>query len=106
MHAVQNDSTKNYIQKNHEIDTIFVRDSIFVKEYLRGDTVYLTRTEYRDRWRVRMVHDTVRDTQYVTEVIEDPPVRYVPKFHKWSTAILWLIIIAYIAYLFIRRKIP
>ena len=106
MHAVQNDSTKNYIQKNHEIDTIFVRDSIFVKEYLRGDTVYLTRTEYRDRWRVRMVHDTVRDTQYVTEVIEHPPVRYVPKFHKWSTAILWLIIIAYIAYLFIRRKIP
>ena len=102
MHAVQNDSTKNYIQKNHEIDTIFVRDSIFVKEYLRGDTVYLTRTEYRDRWRTRVVHDTVQHTEYVDRVVEKTPERYIPKFHKWCTGLFLAISILLISYCVLR----
>lgn len=89
----------------HSVDTIFCHDSIFVREVLKGDTVYLTRVEWRDRWRVREVHDTIHDTQYVERIIEHPPRTYTPKFYKWSTAILWIGIIAYIAYLFLRNKI-
>ena len=74
------------------IDTVVLRDSIFVREVQRGDTVYLTRVEYRDRWRTRMVHDTVRDTQYITQTIEHPPERYVPKFYKWSAAALYILL--------------
>ena len=73
------------------IDTIVMRDSVYVREVMRGDTVYLTRTEWRDRWRTRVVHDTVRHTEYVDRVVEKPPERYVPKFYRWCTGLLFAI---------------
>ena len=86
-------------------DTVVLRDSIFVREVQRGDTVYLTRTEYRDRWRTQLVHDTVRDTQYITQTIEHPPERYVPKFYKWCTVILWALLIFFILRFFFAFKL-
>ena len=80
------------------IDTIVMHDSVYVREVQRGDTVYLTRTEWRDRWRVRVVHDTVRHTEYVDRVVEKPPERYVPKFYKWCTGLFWAIIAGVILY--------
>ena len=74
------------------VDTIYLHDSVFVREVMRGDTVYLTRTEWRDRWRTRVVHDTVRHTEYVDRVVEKPPERYVPPFYKRCTIALWAII--------------
>ena len=76
------------VQKFRSVDTIVMRDSVFISERQRGDTVYLTRTEWRDRWRIREVHDTIHNTQYITQTIEHPPQRYVPKFYKWCT-IFW-----------------
>ena len=84
-------------------DTVGLHDSIFIREVMRGDTVYLTRTEYRDRWRTRLVHDTIRDMQVVEKVIEKPPERYVPKFYKWCTIALWAIGILAIGYWAIKR---
>lgn len=84
------------------VDTVLVRDSVYVSERQKGDTVYLTRTEWRDRWRVRLVHDTVVDTQYVTQVVEKPPERYVPKFYKTSTTILWLLIAGLFVYVLMK----
>ena len=72
----------------HSVDTIILRDSIYIQEITKGDTIYLTRTEYRDRWRTRLVHDTIRDTQYIERVIEHPPERYIPKFYRWCTGVL------------------
>jgi hypothetical protein len=71
---------------------VVLRDSIFVREVQRGDTVYLTRVEYRDRWRTQLVHDTVRHTEYVDRVVEKPPERYVPKSYKWSAAALYILL--------------
>ena len=73
------------------VDTVVLRDSIYIRESIRGDTVYLTHTEYRDRWRIREVHDTIHNTQYITQTIEHPPEKYVPKFYKWCTGLLWAI---------------
>ena len=87
----------------HTHDTVVMHDSIFIREVMRGDTVYLTRTEWRDRWRTRLVHDTIRDTQVVEKVIEKPPVRYVPKFYKWCTIALWAIGILAIGYWAMKR---
>ena len=50
----------------HHRDTTYRRDSIWMKEYVKGDTVYVEKYKdryvYRDRWRdsvsVREVHDT------------------------------------------------
>ena len=69
-----------------------MHDSVYVREVQRGDTVYLTRTEWRDRWRTRLVHDTVRHTEYVDRVVEKPPERYVPKFYKWCTGLLFALL--------------
>ena len=103
--AVTSDAhNSSLITHSSHHDIVVLRDSVFVREVMKGDTVYLTRTEYRDRWRVRMVHDTIHDTQYITQTIEHPPERYVPKFYRWCTVALWGIIALAIGYGVIRRK--
>ena len=55
-------------------DSVVHRDSIYIKEVAKGDTIKIT--EYRDRWRerVREVHDTIIrhqiDTIAVSRTIE------------------------------------
>ena len=86
------------VQKLWSVDTVVIRDSIYIREVMRGDTVYLTRTEWRDRWRTQLVHDTVHHTEFVEKIIEKPPEKYVPKFHKWCTGLFWAIIAGVILY--------
>ena len=86
------------------VDTIYLHDSVFVREVMRGDTVYLTRTEWRDRWRTRVVHDTVRHTEYVDRVVEKPPERYVPKFYRWCTGLLFALLTIVVARWWIKRN--
>lgn len=102
--TVQRSDTTSYIQRSERIDTIYCHDSVFVREVMKGDTVYLTRTEYRDRWRVRLVHDTIHDTQYIERVVEHPPERYVPKFYRWCTVALWVIVLLVIGRWAMRRR--
>ena len=87
-------------------DTVVLRDSIFVREVMRGDTVYLTRTEWRDRWRTRVERDTVVDVRVEKEVVQLPPERYVPKFHKWCTGILLTILVVAIGRLMRKIFLP
>lgn len=50
----------------HHRDTLITRDSIYIREWLKGDTVYVEKYKdryvFRDRWRdsvsIREVHDT------------------------------------------------
>ena len=93
------------VQKFRSVDTVVVRDSVFVSEKMRGDTVYLTRVEWRDRWRTRMVHDTIVRTDSIVQVIDHPPRKYIPSFHRWSTAAFWILIALSIVYLILRSKI-
>ena len=90
LRAVQDSSALFSVVRS--VDTIYLHDSVFVREVMRGDTVYLTRTEWRDKWRTRVVHDTVRHTEYVDRVVEKPPERYIPKFYKWCTGALWAVL--------------
>lgn len=58
--------TEYVTQEVHHRDTIITKDSVYIKEWMKGDTVYVReyrdRFVYRDRWRdsvqVREVHDT------------------------------------------------
>ena len=77
---------------NSTRDTVYLRDSIYIRELQRGDTVYLTRIEWRDRWRTRVERDTVVDVRVEKEVVQLPPERYVPKFYKRCTWALWIIV--------------
>ena len=102
MPVVQRSDTTSYVQRSATHDTIYLRDSVYEREVMKGDTVYLTRTQYRDRWRTRLVHDTIRDTQMVEKVIEKPPERYVPKFYKWCTGLFWALVLGAIIVLCLR----
>lgn len=50
----------------HHRDTLITRDSIYIREWFKGDTVYIEKYKdryvFRDRWRdsisIREVHDT------------------------------------------------
>ena len=92
-----NDSV-TYAHEKTSIDTIYLRDSVFISERQRGDTVYLTRTEWRDRWRTRIERDTVVDVRVEKEVVQLPPERYIPKFYKWCTGLLFAIGLLAIGY--------
>ena len=104
-HEVVSSSEVQDIQKCRSVDTVVVRDSVFVSEKQRGDTVYLTRVEWRDRWRTRMVHDTIVRTDSIVQVIEHPPERYVPKFYRWCTIALWAIGILALGYGLLRWRV-
>ena len=86
-------------------DTVVLHDSVFISERQRGDTIYLTRTEWRDRWRTQIVHDTIRNTEYITQTIESPPQRYVPKFYKTSTILFYLSLLVMAVIIFIKLKL-
>ena len=86
------------VQKFRSVDTVVVRDSVFVSERQKDDTVYLTRVEWRDRWRTRIERDTVVDVRIEKEVVQLPPERYVPPFYKRCTIALWVIIALVIGY--------
>ena len=103
--SVVNSSEVQDVQKFSSVDTVYRHDSVFVREFIRGDTIYLTRTEWRDRWRIREVHDTIHNTQYITQTIEHPPERYVPKFYKWSTALFYILLLILCVIVFIKIKI-
>ena len=69
---------------------------------LKGDTVYLTRTEYRDRWRTRVERDTIIDVRVEKELVQLPPERYIPNFYKWCTGLLFAIAFLLIGYCILR----
>ena len=104
MPVVLSNDTTSFIQRSARIDSIYLHDSVFVSERQRGDTVYLTRTEWRDRWRTRVERDTVVDVRVEKEVVQLPPERYVPKFYKWCTALLWVIGILMLLRIVIRIR--
>lgn len=64
--VVEKVHTEYVTQTVHHRDTTIRRDSIYIREWLKGDTVYVEkfrdRYVYRDRWRdsvqVKEVHDT------------------------------------------------
>ena len=98
------------VQKFRSVDTVVVRDSVYrhdsviYRERTVLDTVYITKEVYRDRLEARGERqkaertDTVVVTEWRVKVIELPPERYVPKFYKWCTGLLWAIGLLAIGY--------
>ena len=93
---------RSMVQHSH--DTVIVHDSVFVSERQRGDTVYLTRVEWRDRWRTHLVHDTIVRIDSIMQVIEHPPERYIPPFYKRCTALFWTLMALLLLYAIVRMK--
>ena len=103
--TTQYHATQHYTTLHNAVDTIALRDSVVLRdsvifrERTIHDTVYITKEVYRDRLHstLNAQHSTLKDTVVVTEwrekVIEHPPEKYVPKFYKWCTMLLWAIVL-------------
>ena len=91
-------------------DTVFRHDSVIYRERTIHDTVYVTKEVYRDALnsKFKIQNSTKTDTVVVTEyrdrVIEHPPKRYIPKFHKWCTGLFWAILVLAISYWILRYR--
>lgn len=59
-------------QVKTERDSIFQRDSIYIREWASptGDTIYIDRTQWRDRWRDRWRVDTLYKSH--TDTVQVP----------------------------------
>ena len=94
-------------------DSVVLHDSVIYRERTVHDTVYVTKEVYRDRLEARGErrkaerNDTVVVTEYRDRVIEHPPEKYVPKFYKWCTGFLWVIlgVLGVVVVLKVRRII-
>ena len=86
------------------------RDSIVYREKVVHDTVYITKEVDRDQRlsTFDIQHSTKADTVVVTEyrdrVIEHPPEKYVPKFYRWCTGLLWAIGLLVIGYWLLKWR--
>ncbi len=93
----------------HQRDSIYLSDSIYVSDFVRDDTVYRT----VDRWHTRYVERTRTDTLYQsrTDTIPMPyPVtKEVPApLTWWQKALMYvggIAIILLIVFVMVRRKI-
>jgi hypothetical protein len=91
----------------HHRDTTYRRDSVWMKEYVKGDTVYVEKYKdrfvYRDRWRdsVRVVRDSVA-VERVKEVKVEKPLSWSQKAK--IGAFPWLVLALIGAALWIFRK--
>ena len=90
------------------IDSIYVNDSIYIREVVKGDTVHITTDRWHTRWRDRILYDSIyiaqRDTVTVTTTKEVPR-----KLSGWQWFQIWcgrlaLLAIALAAGVIVARK--
>jgi len=92
---IPNDTTTNTnrYHGHYERDSIYLHDSIYVREYIKGDTIFIDKIveHFKDRWLTRTdtlsQTDTVTITQTITQTITEKE-KYVPGFYKWCAGIL------------------
>lgn len=103
--TVYDKNTTDSIRTSVKQDSVYRRDSIYIREYTRGDTVYIDRLCDRWRDRIRTEHDTiVVEREVVRETVRQPKSRK-------RTAVVILVVIVFVgalgggvAYWAYRRK--
>jgi hypothetical protein len=90
----------------HQHDSIYLSDSIYVNDFVRDDTVYKTverwHTQYRDRWRTDTIYQSKRDSiPYPVEVIKEVPAQLTwwqqTRLHL-ANIVLWLLVVLAVIY--------
>lgn len=110
MTVVRSVSTDTLIITKYERDSIYLHDSVYVHERTIGDTVYIEVTRWRDRYRDRFIHDTIRESR--TDSVPVPyPVRVevpapMPWWQRWLMWIGGVAIAAVVAWMCIKIRVP
>lgn len=99
--------TLRVVQVETRLDS--VRDSIFLREFVRGDTVYrvkyIERLRWRDRWRVDTVQAVRVDSVGVPYPVERKISRWDKVRYMWRGVAVGLVLVAVaVAVLWLRRR--
>lgn len=97
LNQVSSSDTAHLVQHH---DSVILHDSIYIREYARGDTVYVDRI--RDRWKERLVvmTDTLIRCDTVVQHIETPAT--IPRYYKRVSAGFWVMLAGIIGLLLWR----
>ena len=114
LYTIHRDSVAYTIHQT--IDTLLIRDSVYrhdsviYRERTIHDTVFVTKEVYRNQRlsTFDLQHSTKADTVVVTEyrdkIIEHPPERYVPKFYRWCTVLLFAMLALLVLRWWLKRR--
>lgn len=83
-----------YISKNWH-DSVHVLDSVFIKEYMKGDTVYVDRIKWRELWSEKEIHDTIykaRTDTVTVRVIEYRQTKWQELTGIMGRLFIWLVV--------------
>lgn len=100
-----------YIAKQMH-DSVHVLDSVFIREYTRGDTVYVDRVKWRELWSEKEVHDTLYSASVDTLTVVVTEYRQTVKQQilcEFGRLFVWLVIgiaFFFIIWFFLRRGDP
>jgi hypothetical protein len=101
----------------HQRDSIYLSDSIYVNDFVRDDTVYKTverwHTQYRDRWRTDTIYQSKLDSiPYPVEVEKKVPAELTwwqqTRLHL-ANIVLVLLAVACVVWavrLYIKNRLP
>lgn len=100
-----------YIAKQMH-DSVHVLDSVFIREYTRGDTVYVDRVKWREMYSEKEVHDTLYSASVDTLTVVVTEYRQTVKQQilcEFGRLLVWLVIgiaFFFIIWFFFRRGDP
>ena len=86
------------------VDTSYVKDSVYIREQIKGDTVKVVEYRYRDRFREIWRTDTMVRCDTVSVVRTEVVEKTVARMNSLQSAFFWLgllaffIVIGYVAY--------
>lgn len=86
------------------VDTSYVKDSVYIREQIKGDTVKVVEYRYRDRFREIWRTDTLVRCDTVSVVHTEVVEKTVARMNSLQSAFFWLglltffIVIGYVAY--------
>lgn len=87
-------------------DSVFLRDSIWQKEYIKGDTVYLDKYVYKyiykDKFKTDSVYVAVHDTTTVEKLVE----KQLTTIQKAKQNSFWWLVLAVLALLVYTFRKP
>jgi hypothetical protein len=101
----------------HQRDSIYLSDSIYVSDFVRSDTVYKTTERWHTQWRERIVRDTIYQSKrdsipYPVEVTKEVPAELTwwqqTRLHL-ANIVLVLLAVACVVWavrLYIKNRLP
>lgn len=104
-HKRDSTSIQNHNTQQIKHDSIFIRDSIYIKEYQKNDTVYKIQNVQKTQYITNKVyiHDTITSFIQVHDTIQNvqntiTEVKHRPTFLVVSTVFFWLLVLLAICY--------